>query len=154
MNEQPKHRWLSRRTKWAVLAVLCLATGWLVWQIQIVRERKAVRQELMRLSPAGVDDWGLESLEARLALVGKPTDYDHLRVSKLRRLLGDETQLLFELPPTCEPKLIERIELAFPEAELHHYDADRREFSFRDSLYKPAANRQPNRGTAFQTGLK
>ena len=128
--------------------------GWLVWQIQIVRERKALLREMTRLSPEGIDDWGLESLEGRAALVGKPTDYDHLRVSSIRRLLGDETQLLIEVPPSCDSKLIERIEYAFPEAELHKYDADKREFSFRDSLSKPAANRQPKRGSAFKTGLQ
>ena len=154
MEEQPRQPRFSWRVKLAAFALLCLVLGWLVWQVQIVRERKAVLAELKQLSSQELDDWRLESLEARHGLVGNPADYDHLRISRFRRILGDDTFLLFEIPAACDPKLVERIEHAFPEAELHAYDLDKQEFSYRDSLSKPVQIRRPNRGSAFKTGSK
>ena len=78
-----------------------------------------------------------------------------------RRLLGDVSCYEIVLPLSLEPQLIERLERRFPESRLYanvwksHGPSQqyRDPQQFRDSLYRPAAERMPNVGTIFKTGL-
>ena len=158
--DRPKRRWFrfSLRTLFVVVTLAAIPLGWLTWQLHIVRERKAIHAELQReglkeftnylsLNRAVAAQWK-ESINKRFAYV---------RISRVRRLLGDEPILMIYVPDTIEPQLLTRIEHAFPEAQILvgkdgiQGDGFR---DFRDSLYAPSATRLLNRGTIFKTGLK
>ena len=131
-----------------------LAMGWLVWQLQIVKERKAILAELEEVyGKYHFRYLGLELNEP----VPRLAAHDFMRVSPIRRLLGDESCMKIELtcrpiaPLSVVPKLIGRMEIAFPEAELQFYDPVHECRWWRDSLYKP--NRTHNIGSLFKTGL-
>jgi hypothetical protein len=139
MTALPKRRWFrfGLRTMFVVLAVLAIPLDWLAWQIQIVRERKAVLAEVESTAPGEFLFVTLERAEA----VRPPGSYAHreyVRISRLRRRLGDESYWRMFLPETIDAELTKRVESAFPEAEISMRGAHR------DSLYAP--DREPNVG--------
>jgi hypothetical protein len=156
-----KRRWFrfGLRTMFVVVTVLAIPLGWLVWQMQIVRERKAVLKDLQaKASPAEVVDYiGLETHERdpELLQLMNGANFDYARVSAIRRRLGDETCAVLAVPESFDAKLIDRMERAFPEAYLAVTEAGDAsiETASRESLFKPIAERKPNKGTVFKTGL-
>jgi hypothetical protein len=148
----------SLPTVLVVVAMLCVFCGWLGWNVHVVRERKAVFAEIERnKGDAQFGYIGLEQAESnpagRAALRAGESGY--VRISFVRRLLGDESCLEMSLPPALEPELIERVEKAFPEAKLAIFPNDRQAVTeYRDSVYAPAPLREKNTGTAFKTGFK
>jgi hypothetical protein len=157
MQNKAKRRWFSfsLRTMFVLVTVLCV---WLGWNVRIVQERKAILAELRQAVGEGnVDFVSLESWDAKIetsADASWQSHWAHLRVSKIRRLLGDESCAILDFTLPVDTRLVERIEAALPEAKLYARDNTSTEVSFRDSLYPPVGNRQANEGTAFKTGLK
>lgn len=142
------------RTMFVVVTVACVTLGWLVWQIQIVRERKAVLAELKRLD-ADLDFQTLETCEAIRRPLYRPELSEYIRVPRVRRMLGDESFESISLPLKLDQQGIERAEKAFPEAMLSGqfgfpYEHNGNFNAFRDSLYIPRP--LPNSGTVFKTG--
>jgi hypothetical protein len=121
---------------------------WLGWELHIVRERKAILAEIRQASPNKHVIIVLEEME----LIPKYVDSrggeveEYARVPRIRRFLGDSSIVRISFPRTLDPKLIERIENWFPEAELDTENASR------DSLYKPEDSRLDNYGNLFTTG--
>ena len=152
MDEKPKRRWFSfsLRTMFVVVTIFGV---WLGWQLKIVRERKAVLAEIKRTEKSQFDDdyIGLESEFDPDDRV----DLESARISFGRRLLGDESCLFLALPKSLDPQWIERAEAAFPEAEIWMSwpEGGVKHLEWRDSLCKPAKDREPNVGTIFKTGL-
>lgn len=147
-----KPRWFrfSLRTLFVLFTVLAI---WLGWNAQRVHERKAILAEIMRLQATGTRYMCLETLEddPQFTLPAGSPDTALVRVSPFRRLFGDETCLYLGVPGPLDPRLVERMELAFPEARLAIYLPG--DDAVRDSLYLPTAERRVNRGTIFKTGL-
>ena len=148
-NQEKPRAWFrfaySLRTMFVAITVFGV---WLGWQVRIVHERKAIRGEIMRISPTRLYYWAQE-LDAEDPFM---PNCEYARISRIRRFLGDETCILLEIPRSIAPHWIERAEWAFPEAELAIIDPKTRKlYAHRDSLYMP--NRQQNTGTIFKTGL-
>ena len=152
----PHRRWFafSLRTMFVVVTIF---GAYLSWQMQIVRERKAVIAEIHRLGGdrdrywyAGLESWQADPVKSKL--LGS-TNFEPLRISRVRRMLGDETCLTMHLPPKLDPQWIERAERAYPEPMLFIREPNAVHFEYRDSLYAPANIREPNRGKVFKTGL-
>ena len=156
MTAPPKRRWFrfSLRTMFVAVTVLCLCLG-LGWQLKIVRERKAIIAEIgeafiriqrrdCRTRP--LEDWSDDE---------KSSGYAYARRPRIMLLLGDRSYVRIFLPEKLDSSLLIRAEFAFPESELHLLAPGQgwKALAFRDSLYKPLADRQPNRGTIFKTGL-
>lgn len=161
--EKPRKKRLrvsySLRTMFVVVTIFGV---WLGWQHQIVRERKAILAELENSErlKRRYFYYGLETLEAqpnsksRIKDICRVVDYEYARISRVRRFLGDESCLMISFRAMPDAKLTERIELAFPEAILIREDLrDSQDDKWRDSMYKPAAFRNKNRGHLFKTGL-
>ena len=164
-SEQPtRRRWFrfSLRTLFVAVTVLCV---WLGWNANTVQKRKTLLREIKYCARSadrsiGEDELGYAGLETTEASPKwqpffKSGDYEHVRVSAIRRLLGDESCLSLHLPQSLDRNAIERAEKAFPEAVLVmklHESAN--SYAFRDSLYAPASVRKKNVGDVFQTGLK
>ena len=156
----PRRRWFrfafSLRTLFVVVTIFGVWLGWLVWQMQIVRDRRLVMAYLdeIRIDKTPPSAGGpMEALESMPYWNDVLSSNLHVRVSAVRRYLGDESYLFINMPASIEGNLLERAERAFPEAELHVLDARGKEVAYRDSLYAPAKRRQPNKGTIFKTGL-
>ena len=158
MDEKPKRRYLrfvfSLRTMFVVVTIFGV---WLGWELRIVHERKYILRQLEQNFPGSFQLISLEATEADTSRVvmGAYGDYEFMRVSRIRRFLGDESYARIALPPSLEPQFIERAEHAFPEAALviRSPDEGYRVFSAtRDSLYAPKAVRRKNTGTVFKTG--
>ena len=131
-----------------MVTVLSIAMGWLVWQMQIVQERKELRTILARLHGSDFYYSCLETGESQG--MKYPADIPPLRISRIRRLLGDETCISLDIP-RCDPALIERTETAFPEATIVLFDlSDRNVYAIRHSLYGIGLM---NRGNVFKTGI-
>lgn len=136
----------SLRTLFVVMTILAI---WLGWDLQIVRERKAVLSEIERIDALS----RVESGQLAMAPSNGPWGNSY-EVSLARRILGDESRGMLNLPPSLSSEWITRAEQAFPEAELYIIaDIKDHELQYRDSLYTPAAERVPNKGTVFKTGL-
>ena len=141
----PKRRWFRFSLRTMSVAVTVFGV-WLGWQLKIVSERKAILNELRA---AGKPISGMiEAIQAVEAEIGSIPGLNHCQVSRLRRWLGDESVFRLFIPVGANPELIHRTEIAFPEASLVG-DND----AFRDSLYAPSSEREPNRGNIFKTGL-
>lgn len=159
-----KPRWFrfSLRTLFVVVTIFGV---WLGCNLRIVRERKAVISELKQ----GTSEFDrcATPLEPLLRLLehGGTRDprvigidiYPGSTVSTIRRYFGDEPYAELIMRHTLDAKLIERAEYAFPEAVLYVIvpapnDANN-PLAYRDSLNRPAAERRPNVGTIFKTGL-
>jgi hypothetical protein len=147
-----KPRWFrfSLRTLFVLFTVLAV---WLGWNAQHVHERKAILAEITRLQATGTRYLCLETLEdnPQFTFPAGSQDPALVRVPSIRRLFGDETCLYLGVPGPLDPRLVERMELAFPEAQLALYLPG--DDAVRDSLYLPANVRRENRGTIFKTGL-
>ena len=150
MDEKPKRRWFrfSLRMLFVLVTVLCV---WIGWNANIVRERKSILAEIERtIGPIKIGV--LEEAEADHANIKiAQNEFEWARVSRIRRMLSDRTYLSVHVPGPIDARLAERLEIAFPESHLAirflGIDASR------DSLYKPAGQRQPNHGRIFKTGL-
>ena len=152
MTTQPRRRWFrfGRRTLFVVVTIVGVWLGWLVGQIEIVRERKAIVAEFRgaRRFVAG----SLEAWEAERPPLER--EYEYARVSRVRRFLGDESYTCLDFPADAHAKVLERAEHAFPESELFvDYHWSGRLIAYRDSLHKPMTERSKNIGTVFKTGL-
>ena len=155
MTTQPRRRWLrfafSLRAMFVVVTIFGI---WLGWQVKIVRERRAILAEIQR-----IDEGELNETYLPLTLDGYDDDsgyYEYTRVSLVRRLLGDDSYVTIKLPTSIDSQWIDRVEAAFPEAILAVVGPTsngRTHYEFRDSLYRPAADRDNNRGKLFKTGL-
>ena len=145
----------SLRTLFVAVTALCLFLG---WQVHFVQERKAVLAEAQRIDPVHFRYISTASFEAEpdnLSLDEFLTEVGYARIPRIRRLLGDRSCILLELPPSIDTEWLARAENAFPEAQLFVYGYKQGEFfQYRDSLYKPSCFRKPNQGTLFQTGLR
>lgn len=154
MNTSPRRRWFrfSLRTMFVLVTLVAATIGWLGREWRIVQVRKAILREIERLEPAAIDP-SVEQQESRNSdPLYDPRQWDSIRVSTIRRLLGDESVIELLLPRASDRLLIERTENAFPEADLAFWDEHFRYHS-RDSLYLPAGKRRKNMGTIFTTGL-
>src|SRR5205809_451617 len=115
----PRRRWLrftfNLRTMFVAMTIFGV---WLGWQLQVVRERKAVIAELRRT--IGQSWVHYSTLESDPYYGRKRDDYEYARISIVRRLLGDEScvslGVLVRRP--LNPQMIERMKHTFPEAEL------------------------------------
>jgi hypothetical protein len=158
-----------------LFVVVTIFGVWLGWNLKIVRERKAICNELARIQPPVFQCVLLEASEADAGPSEGNAMYEHARISWLRRLMGDAShaQIAMHPPPlTTEifdsestinlltehlvtDQLIGRVERAFPEAELIFIvlGKDGVKQNYRDSLYKPAIARRPNIGSLFKTGV-
>ena len=127
------------------VVLVSIPLAYVASQIRIVQERKILEVTLLWTCPQTPRAW--EEVPSK-----------HFHLSALRRWLGDEEHKYFNLPDDCDRTLVQRVERAFPEARLHGCSWDRSEnvteIAFRDSLYVPLEEREPNRGTLFETGLK
>jgi hypothetical protein len=141
-------------TLFVVMTLACVTLAWIVWQMQIVRARKAVLTELAEVP--GFSANTLENLESDPISAINP-DYrtlEFMRVSRIRRLLGDESYTVLHVPPGLRPELLDSMEIAFPESVLLvKGPRPKTDNAYRDSLYAPASVRQPNAGHVFKTGL-
>ena len=128
MDTKPRHRWFrfafGLRTLFITVGVAGIALAWLNWQLQAVRERKAVRQEITSVFGKDSGFLVLETLEhdgTSQFFLGND-DHEYARISIFRRLLGDETCVRIFFPSLGHEReshpLIRRTEHAFPEAEL------------------------------------
>ena len=149
----PRRRWFrfafSLRTLFVVVTVFGV---WLGWQRHIVQERKAIIAELERKG------WLFEQGGTQLEEAAP-----YLQLPIIRKWLGDDAYLDVKWFSDFDEIPASRIERAFPEAQLTVLEAADRELltvdigprlvAFRDSLHKPAAERLPNTGTIFKTGL-
>ena len=136
-----------------VVAVLAIPLGWLACQIQIVRERKELLEEIRRFSsPGAFTELGLNVLEGKRAGGEFPLP-EYCRVLWIRRCLGDSSYVGIVLPAGLPPTLIERAEYAFPESSISISVGTEYLGASRDSLYAPLDYRWPNKGTIFKTGL-
>src|SRR5205085_538439 len=110
----PNRRWLTFSVRTLLIAVTILCV-WLSWQVSIVRERKATIADIYPVEENRKHVFNcLETLErnstaARLSALMGTYEYEYCRVSRVRRLLGDDTYLtLFLSQRTCSPSLIEK----------------------------------------------
>ena len=113
MTAQPRRSWFrfafSLRTLFVVVTIIGV---WLGWNLKIVRERKALIQELRRASSRRHPFYSLagdleqDSLKQSSAL------------SIFRRALGDKAYELLEIPYAMKRDRIKQFDAAFPEAEL------------------------------------
>ena len=160
MTAPPKRRWFKfdLRTMFVVVTIFGV---WLGWQLRVVRERKAILAEIERSGP-GLADLHLYWLPGPKESYAGPVDlqnYEAARISSVRQLLGDNARRTLVMPASLGPQWVERAEYAFPETELFIYrsrpgSASEPNYSaFRDSLYKPAGQRETNQGSVFKTGL-
>jgi hypothetical protein len=158
MTSQPRRRWFrfafGLRTLFVAVTLAAITTGWLLMNLQIVWQRKALLRECERASSSTAfftysqTFWG-------------DADADYASVSIVRQLLGDQGYVSICIPTGLDPFFLLKLEKAFPEAQLETvrspgFDADDPYFaarSFRDSLSKPVAMRRPNQGHEFKTGL-
>lgn len=134
-----------------LLIAVTLFCVWIAPELRTVWERKAVLRELAKVVVPFATTRRYQSLTSQMQ--SEPEEgYEHLQISLARRLLGDEPCVEMYLPETTPRDLVYRTEQAFPEARLYcdWYDGPS---AFRDSLYAPASNREPNRGMIFKTGL-
>ena len=151
-----KPRWFrfSLRTLFVLVTLLACALGWLVWQIQIVRERKSLLSEVSRYNSSyPFDQLYFDVLEGKIAIYGPLPE--QVRVSWVRRALGDNSYMSITLPEHVPANVIERVESAFPESHLYIrvYNGFDWKGASRDSLYEPIETRKPNTGNVFKTGL-
>jgi hypothetical protein len=148
MENTPRRRWFrfafSLRTLFVVVTIFGV---WLGWQVRVVHERKSLLSEAKReIDPKGrflkrFDDWNIKGVV-------------YGQLPYVRQQLGDVAIFEILLLATQDASLIERIERAFPESKIVIIDVpsgDR--IATRDSLYLPVAQREPNTGTIFKTGL-
>lgn len=150
---RPLHSF-NLRTLFAVVTIFGILLG---WELHFVRERKSILNELnSERRPDEIVLIPLEELEGgpESEFFTRCGKFDCYRVSLFRRLLGDSSCYALHLPASIDSKLIERIECAFPEAQLNITHADGRQLAFRDSLFEPDTDRLPNSGKVFKTGLK
>lgn len=152
----PKRRWFrfGLLTLFVVMTLACVTLAWIVQQMQIVRSRTAVLTELREVQ--GFSANTLENLESDPISATNPAykTLEFMRVSKVRRLLGDESYTVLHVPPGLSPELLDRMEKAFPESVLIvKGPRPKTDNAYRDSLYAPASVRQPNAGNVFKTGL-
>jgi hypothetical protein len=121
MTAQPRRRWFPRsfglRTLFVVVTVLACALGFLVWQLQIVRERRAVLSELQKTNGDNFNCLTVKTMETEGYKM-----HHHARIPLVRRLLGDEAIYSIVVSQSTRPQLVGRMELAFPESELTVYD--------------------------------
>lgn len=143
-----RFRWaFSLRALFVVVTLIACCFGYVVWQMQIVQERKEIRTILALLHGSEFYYLCLETEESQG--IKFPADVPPLRISRIRRLLGDETCISVGIP-RCDPALIERTETAFPEATISLFDlGDRNVYAIRHSLYGIGLM---NRGNVFKTG--
>jgi hypothetical protein len=123
--------------------------------VQIVRERKAILRDIELV--CGRDNFTYEAIPSEEYDQWSELEshgYTYVHLSSIRQFLGDESCVELSVPKLVGAKLIDRIENAFPEAELYVGTAYKYDVTaFRDSLYKPADIREKNVGTIFKTGL-
>jgi hypothetical protein len=160
MTTPPKRRWFRFGLRMMFVAVTLVGCV-LGWPLSIVRERKAVLAEIANEKGAMV--LTLAFAENDFQPGEGLTHTDLMRVSNLRKWLGDEAIIGIVLYSDTEPALIRRTENAFPESQIYVYIASDRpplipmrtakEFAFRDRLVFPENLREKNRGTIFKTGL-
>src|SRR4051794_285454 len=102
-----RRRWFSfsLRTLFVVVTVVGVYLG---WQLRIVRERKAVLAEISRVCQGsyGFTFLDLESLESSPNPLIHQTygvgDREYARVSRIRRLLGDQSLVELNVPPKLD----------------------------------------------------
>ena len=180
MNVEPRRRrWF--RLAFSLRTLFVVVTGfavWLGWNAQIVRERKAVLREIEAVSLP--QDFAFTSLEAVEKIpvpvvLYQPTNKEsgityykppfmpgYVRVSYIRRLFGDESGIKVLVPNSLDAELAERLEKAFPEAQLLAIVKKNGSmppkpfevFAYRDSLYKPLNEQSKTTGTLFKGGRK
>ena len=137
-----------------MFVVVTIFGVWLGWNLKIVRERKAIITAIAKPDDAATYFVTLEGQESGPSRRPSDGQYDHLRVSSSRRLLGDQSYIQISVRSNVDRQLLERAEYAFPEATFLVFVNDYMEVeSFRDSLFSPARERQPNTGDFFKTGL-
>lgn len=146
----------SLRTMFVVVLLLAIPFGYLAWQIQIVRERKAILAELGQIAGDSVTFRYLPvgSSESYLYDFQEPTDVSYTEISRVRQLLGDKPCFGLIIPQALSSQLVVRIENAFPESVIRVFGLQYgvEGIQFRDSLYKPESERRKNKGTLFKTG--
>lgn len=152
----PKRRWFRFAFNLRCLFVLVTVFGaWLGWHLHVVRGRQLVLQELKQQLGPDLVCLTLEMAERKIgeSAVRKKVDLEFLRVSRVRRLLGDESCFTIRLERMPDLQLVERMEVAFPEANLEIWGGPETHslIASRDSLYRP--DRYPNSGTVFKTGI-
>src|SRR4051812_25193743 len=101
----PRRRWFSfsLRTMFVAILVLSLPLGYFGWQLQVVRERRAVLEEIRRLDPYNFEFFVHDinrRQESRSGMRSGVKDYDRSRIPLVRRLLGDEPYVELLLPPS------------------------------------------------------
>ncbi len=150
MSSTPRRRSLrfafSLRTLFVVVTIFGV---WLGWNLSIVRERN----ELMRLLRHLPENEDCHVSISRLEQGQHDPEVERY-LSWVRRMLGDEAYLSIDVEQPLDRQILNRLEVAFPEAVLaYHERRGANELAFRDSLATPPAERQPNRGDIFKTGL-
>jgi hypothetical protein len=113
--DEPKRfrrRWHSHERHVLVVIALIAAVpfGWLAWQANIVRHRRAMRDQI---EANGGADWEWE--EGFTPIIRYPVAWDSF--SEIRRLLGDKEIWGIEFSRQLTPSDGEAIE-AFPEATV------------------------------------
>jgi len=113
MQEKSKRLWLrySLRTLLITVTVLCI---WLGWQVNIVWQRRAMRDM--------VTDRGGTYLLVADSNPFEAADRSPLELSFVQRKLGDELMRSITLPPKLSDEEKERIRQAFPEAIISTAD--------------------------------
>jgi hypothetical protein len=123
----PKRRWFrwSLRTMFVAVTVVACWLGWLVWQVQIVQERKATAQRIR------VDGGGVYTVCTREEAPGivtlvlhdgtTPRSGDQIRqesVGRVRQWLGDLPATYVDLSVGSTELEVQRAKAVFPESEV------------------------------------
>lgn len=119
---------LGLRTLFIVVTVAAVSLGWLAWQVQIVQERRVVKNLVDECGGTVVWDDGIlvplsdvEEIRQRY-IEGYPTHPEvprkRMTISWLRRHLGDYSAVEITIPETLDSNTKLRVAAAFPEANV------------------------------------
>jgi hypothetical protein len=117
-----EHRWFSfsLRTLLIVMTSLGCVLGWVGWNLKMVRQREATRSWLENQGGLVCE---YKSTHPYAVVPQTYRSYDaSCEPSWLRKMLGDQTVRVVDLPPALTEAQRKMIEEVFSEAEMRQYD--------------------------------